>query len=163
ARPVRPAEDAPDRPGRISEYFGINTFGIRQLRDKLTKSDYDRLVASVRQGKKLESDVAPAVAKAIKEWAISRGATHFTHWFQPQDGTPGEKPRLFTDATQRCPPDQTVYGGAAHSAGAPPRDFPIRRPSCALGGARLSGGDPRQSGVHCRMGRRSHALHPVRV
>ncbi len=94
-RPVRPTEDAPDRPGRISEYFGINTFGIRQLRDKLTKSDYDRLVASVRQGKKLDSDVAPAVAKAIKEWAISRGATHFTHWFQPQTGLTAEKHDAF--------------------------------------------------------------------
>src|SRR3954466_8023686 len=94
-RPVRPTEDAPDRPGRISEYFGINTFGIRQLRDKLTKADYDRLLASVRQGKKLDSDVAPAVAKAIKEWAISHGATHFTHWFQPQTGLTGEKQDAF--------------------------------------------------------------------
>src|SRR6476661_1370932 len=94
-RPVRPAEDAPNRPGRISEYFGINTFGIRQLRDKLNKADYDRLVASVRQGKKLDSDVAPAVAKAIKEWAISRGATHFTHWFQPQTGLTAEKHDAF--------------------------------------------------------------------
>jgi glutamine synthetase len=94
-RPVRPTDDAPDRPGRISEYFGVNTFGIRQLRDKLTKSDYDRLVASVRQGKKLDSDVAPAVAKAIKDWAISRGATHFTHWFQPQTGLTAEKHDAF--------------------------------------------------------------------
>jgi len=94
-RPVRPSEDAPDRPGRISEYFGINTFGIRQLRDKLNKADYDRLVASVRQGKKLDSDVAPAVAKAIKDWAISRGATHFTHWFQPQTGLTAEKHDAF--------------------------------------------------------------------
>jgi glutamine synthetase len=94
-RPVRPADDTPDRPGRISEYFGVNTFGIRQLRDKLTKSDYDRLVASVRQGKKLDSDVAPAVAKAIKDWAISRGATHFTHWFQPQTGLTAEKHDAF--------------------------------------------------------------------
>jgi glutamine synthetase len=95
SRPVRPTDDAPDRPGRISEYFGINTFGIRQLRDKLTKADYDRLVASVRQGKKLDGDVAPSVAKAIKEWAISRGATHFTHWFQPQTGLTAEKHDAF--------------------------------------------------------------------
>src|SRR5689334_7726325 len=94
-RPVRPYEDAPDRPARISEYFGVNTFGIRQLRDKLPKADYDRLVASVRQGKKLDGDVAPAVAKAIKEWAISRGATHFTHWFQPQTGLTAEKHDAF--------------------------------------------------------------------
>src|SRR4051812_11094990 len=94
-RPVRPSEDAPDRPGRISEYFGINTFGIRQLRDKLTKAAYAQLAASVRQGKKLDSEIAPAVAKAIKDWAISRGATHFTHWFQPQTGLTAEKHDAF--------------------------------------------------------------------
>src|SRR5688572_11526141 len=94
-RPVRPLEDSAPRPNRISEYFGINTFGTRQLRDTLSKTDYDRLVASVRQGKKLDVDVAPAVAKAIKEWAISRGATHFTHWFQPQTGLTAEKHDAF--------------------------------------------------------------------
>jgi glutamine synthetase len=93
-RPVRPDDDSATL-GRISEYFGVNTFGIRQLKDKLPKSDYDRLVASVRQGKKLDSDIAPAVAKAIKDWAISRGATHFTHWFQPQTGLTAEKHDAF--------------------------------------------------------------------
>jgi glutamine synthetase len=93
-RPVRPVDDTATL-GRISEYFGVNTFGIRQLKDKLPKSDYDRLVASVRQGKKLDGDIAPAVAKAIREWAISRGATHFTHWFQPQTGLTAEKHDAF--------------------------------------------------------------------
>src|SRR3954471_10548112 len=93
-RPVRPDDDATTL-GRISEYFGVNTFGIRQLKDKLPKNDYDRLVASVRQGKKLDSDIAPAAAKAIKDWAISRGATHFTHWFQPQTGLTAEKHDAF--------------------------------------------------------------------
>src|SRR5690348_11378509 len=109
-RPVRPTDDAPDRPNRISEYFGINTFGIRQLRDKLTKADYDRLVASVRQGKKLESDVAPAVAKAIKEWAISRGATHFTHWFQPQTGLTAEKHDAFLSFDDDRQPMESFTG-----------------------------------------------------
>src|SRR6202008_1842114 len=109
-RPVRPTEDAPDRPGRISEYFGVNTFGIRQLRDKLTKADYDRLVASVRQGKKLDSDVAPAVAKAIKEWALSNGATHFTHWFQPQTGLTAEKHDAFLSFEDSQPME--AFGGS---------------------------------------------------
>src|SRR5256885_736754 len=68
-RPVRPSEDGAARPKRISEYFGINTFGVRQMRDKLPKPAYQKLVASVRQGKKLDPDVAPPVAKAINEWA----------------------------------------------------------------------------------------------
>jgi glutamine synthetase len=72
-----------------SAYFGINTFGARQMRDKLPKDVYAKLAASVRHGKKLDVDVAPTVAQVIKEWAISRGVTHFTHWFQPQTWSHG--------------------------------------------------------------------------
>ena len=78
-----------------SAYFGINTFGARQMRDKLPKDVYAKLVASIRQGKKLEVEVAPTVAQVIKEWAISRGVTHFTHWFQPQTGLTAEKHDAF--------------------------------------------------------------------
>src|SRR5258707_12439645 len=69
-----------------SAYFGINTFGARQMRDKLPKDVYAKLAASIRLGKKLDVDVAPTLAQVIKEGAISRGGTHFTHWFQPQTG-----------------------------------------------------------------------------
>ena len=78
-----------------SAYFGINTFGARQMRDKLPKDVYAKLAASVRHGKKLDIDVAPTVAQVIKEWAISRGVTHFTHWFQPQTGLTAEKHDAF--------------------------------------------------------------------
>ncbi|MGH9342169.1 MAG: glutamine synthetase III, partial [Terriglobia bacterium] len=61
-----------------SAYFGVNTFGARQMREKLPRSIYEKLVASVRLGKKLDVEIAPTVAQAIKEWAISRGVTHFT-------------------------------------------------------------------------------------
>ena len=74
-----------------SGYFGINTFGARHMRDKLSADVYAKLVASVRLGKKLDLEIAPTVAQAIKEWAISRGATHFCHWFQPQTGLTAEK------------------------------------------------------------------------
>ncbi len=80
---------------RTSEYFGINTFGARQMRDKLPKDVYARLAATIRQGKKLDLDIAPVVAQAIKEWALSRGVTHFTHWFQPQTGLTAEKHDAF--------------------------------------------------------------------
>src|SRR5262245_54548352 len=80
---------------RTSEYFGVNTFGVRQMRDKLPHETYVKLLAAVRHGKKLDLDVAPRVAQAIKEWAIGRGATHFTHWFQPQTGLTAEKHDAF--------------------------------------------------------------------
>ncbi len=78
-----------------SEYFGINTFGARQMRDKLPKDVYASLAGSIRMGKKLDLTVAPTVAQVIKEWAISRGVTHFTHWFQPQTGLTAEKHDAF--------------------------------------------------------------------
>src|SRR5436305_1728313 len=80
---------------RTSEYFGINTFGVRHMRDKLPRDVYAKLVAAIRHGKKLDPGIAPRVAQAIKEWAIGRGATHFTHWFQPQTGLTAEKHDAF--------------------------------------------------------------------
>src|SRR5689334_1157478 len=80
---------------RTSEYFGMNTFGVRQMRDHLPRDTYNKLLDAVRHGKKLDVDIAPRVAQAIKEWAIGRGATHFTHWFQPQTGLTAEKHDAF--------------------------------------------------------------------
>lgn len=78
-----------------SEYFGVNTLGVRQMRDRLPKEVYSALAASVRHGKKLDIAIAPVIAQVIKEWAISRGVTHFTHWFQPQTGLTAEKHDAF--------------------------------------------------------------------
>src|SRR5438105_3790768 len=83
------------QPAKVSEYFGINTFGVRQMRDKLPRDVYQKIVAAVRKGKKLDVDIAPRVAQAIREWALGRGATHFTHWFQPQTGLTAEKHDAF--------------------------------------------------------------------
>jgi glutamine synthetase len=80
-----------DTPVHTSQYFGMNTLGARQMRDKLPKDIYAKLVAAIRLGKKLDLDIAPAVASVIKEWALSRGVTHFCHWFQPQTGLTAEK------------------------------------------------------------------------
>ncbi|MHB1073739.1 MAG: glutamine synthetase III family protein [Gemmatimonadaceae bacterium] len=94
-----PAEPAGNGAGGghipTSGYFGINTLGHRQMRDKLPKDVYNRLKAAVRHGKKLDRDIAPVVAQVIKDWAISRGVTHFTHWFQPMTGLTAEKHDAF--------------------------------------------------------------------
>jgi glutamine synthetase len=80
---------------RVSDYFGVNTLGARQMRDKLAPEVYTKLLAAIRQGKKLDVEIAPKVAAVIRDWAISRGATHFTHWFQPQTGLTAEKHDAF--------------------------------------------------------------------
>jgi glutamine synthetase len=83
------------QPAKVSEYFGINTLGVRQMRDKLPREIYTKILGAVRQGKKLDVDVAGRVAQVIRDWAIGRGATHFTHWFQPQTGLTAEKHDAF--------------------------------------------------------------------
>src|SRR3954468_9653656 len=92
---VAPGFDDDGIPGATSQYFGVNTLGVRQLRDKLPREVFSSLAASIRQGKKLDLAIAPVVAQVIKEWAIARGVTHFTHWFQPQTGLTAEKHDAF--------------------------------------------------------------------
>jgi glutamine synthetase len=108
SRSARPAEG--NTSTRVSDYFGINTFGVRQMRDKLPRDVYQKLNACIKQGKKLDSDVAPTVAQVIKEWAISRGATHFTHWFQPQTGLTAEKHDAFLSLDDDNSPLESFSG-----------------------------------------------------
>ncbi len=91
--PKVPALAEPPIP--TSAYFGSNTFGARQMRDKLPAEVYAKLTEAIRLGKKLDPAIAPAVASAVKDWAISRGVTHFCHWFQPQTGLTAEKHDAF--------------------------------------------------------------------
>src|SRR4051812_13486755 len=87
--------DAKGGPAPTSQYFGVNTFGARQMRDKLPKKVFQKLQATIRLGRKLDSEIAAPVAEAIKDWAMSRGVTHYTHWFQPQTGLTAEKHDAF--------------------------------------------------------------------
>jgi glutamine synthetase len=93
-----------------SEYFGCNTFGARQMKAKLPKDVYAKLAAAIRLGKKLDQEIAPTVAQVIKEWAISRGVTHFTHWFQPQTGLTAEKHDAFLSFDDKLTPVETFSG-----------------------------------------------------
>lgn len=79
----------------ISEYFGSMTFGIAQMREKLHKDAYQSLLRTLEQGKKLPKETAEAIASAIKEWAVTKGVTHFCHWFQPMTGLTAEKHDAF--------------------------------------------------------------------
>ena len=91
--PAKPSNNGV--PSSVAEYFGINTFGARQMRSKLPKDVFSKLTDAIRHGQKLDVEIAPTVAQSIKEWAISRGATHFTHWFLPQTGLTAEKHDAF--------------------------------------------------------------------
>ncbi len=75
----------------VSEYFGSQVFDDRVMRANLSAEVYASLRKTIDEGKELDITVANAVAEAMKNWAVSKGATHFTHWFQPLTGITAEK------------------------------------------------------------------------
>ncbi len=96
--PTRHIEILKDEHGRakpVSEFFGCMTFGLSQMREKLPKEAYSGLLKTLENGKKLQKETADAIALAIKEWSVSKGVTHFCHWFQPMTGLTAEKHDAF--------------------------------------------------------------------
>jgi len=75
----------------ISEFYGENVFSIKTMRNYLSEHAYESLLATICEGRSLDPGIADETADAMKTWALSRGATHFTHWFQPLTGTTAEK------------------------------------------------------------------------
>ena len=77
--------------GTVSDYFGCLVFDDRVMKANLSADVYQSLRKTIDEGAKLDASVANAVAAAMKDWAISKGATHYTHWFQPLTGITAEK------------------------------------------------------------------------
>ncbi|MDZ4751237.1 MAG: glutamine synthetase III [Flavobacteriales bacterium] len=77
--------------GRISEYFGSNVFNYYKMREYLTDDIYAKLLGCIEEGKMIDQQTADHIAAAMKEWAMSKGVTHYTHWFQPLTGATAEK------------------------------------------------------------------------
>ena len=75
----------------VQEYFGCNVFNEQVMRDRLPKEVYKSLTRTINEGRALDEGVANGVANAMKDWAIDKGATHYTHWFQPMTGITAEK------------------------------------------------------------------------
>ncbi|TPX58403.1 glutamine synthetase [Spizellomyces sp. 'palustris'] len=80
-----------NRPAYVSEIYGTNVFSLKNLQQTLPKPVYARFIQQIKGRQTLDRPTADAVAHAVKVWAMDRGATHFTHWFQPQTGTTAEK------------------------------------------------------------------------
>ncbi|WP_312810779.1 glutamine synthetase III [Sedimentibacter sp.] len=83
----------------ISEIFGSMVFNDEVMKERLPQVTYKALKKTIQEGKSLDINVAHVVANAMKDWAIEKGATHFTHWFQPMTGITAEKHDSFISAT----------------------------------------------------------------
>ena len=79
----------------VSDFYGQYTFGTKEIKNAIPRADYDRFLELTRSGKPLEKELADKIAKAVRNWAIEMGITHFCHWFQPMTGLTAEKHDAF--------------------------------------------------------------------
>jgi len=80
---------APTRP--VTEFYGSDVFTERVMRQRLPKDVFRKVMSAINHGEQLDHDLADVIASAMKDWSIERGATHYTHWFQPLTGLTAEK------------------------------------------------------------------------
>ncbi len=92
SRPRRPFNDIP---GKISDYYGKLAFSRPVMREYMSAEAYNAVVLAAEKGIRIERSKADQVASAMKAWAMSKGATHFTHWFHPLTGATAEKHDTF--------------------------------------------------------------------
>lgn len=85
---VRPSD-------KISEFYACNVFTLETMRNYLPKEAYESVLDSINEGKKIDRSISDQVASAMKAWALEKGATHHTHWFQPLTGATAEKHDTF--------------------------------------------------------------------
>ncbi len=86
----------------IPELFGCMVFNDDVMRERLPKEVYKSLTRTIATGKQIDPSIADVVANAMKDWAVEKGATHYTHWFQPLTGVPAEKHDAFISPVGTC-------------------------------------------------------------
>jgi glutamine synthetase len=84
-----------DKEAKQSEIFGANVFDLKTMRQFLTKEALNSLMRAINKGDKINRSIADQIASSMKEWAMSKGVTHYTHWFQPLTGATAEKHDAF--------------------------------------------------------------------
>jgi glutamine synthetase len=96
---------------KISDFFGVNVFDKKKMKDYLSKEVFQKLISSIDQGELIDHEDANHIATAMKSWAMSKGATHYTHWFQPLTGTTAEKHDSFFEPSSEGAIE--VFAGSA--------------------------------------------------
>ena len=83
--------------GKVSDYFGVDVFSIDKMRDYLSSDAYESVVSAITEGRRIDRKIADQVANGMKRWAMERGVTHYTHWFQPLNEATAEKHDTFAE------------------------------------------------------------------
>ncbi|MCC6684968.1 MAG: glutamine synthetase III, partial [Bacteroidia bacterium] len=97
---------------KTSDFYGINVFSTQIMRNYLTKDAYEAVVKAMHSGDTIDRKLADQVANGMKHWALSKGASHYTHWFQPLTGTTAEKHDSFFEPAENGQPIEKFSGGA---------------------------------------------------
>ncbi|MEA5458513.1 glutamine synthetase III [Arcicella sp. LKC2W] len=97
---------------KVTDYYGSNTFNDEVMRSLLSPEAYLKITNAIEDGKKIDREAADEVAAAMKSWALSKGATHYTHWFQPLTGTTAEKHDAFFDISHKGKAMEKFKGSA---------------------------------------------------
>ena len=84
----------------VDDYFGCDVFGPSAMQKYLPRSVYKEMMDVIENGKELPKEIADTVANAMKDWAMDKGATHYTHWFQPMTGITAEKHDAFINPSE---------------------------------------------------------------
>lgn len=86
--------------GGVAAYYGENVFGRDAMRQHLSEEAYNTVMAAVEKGERIDRNMAEIIAAGMKNWSVSKGATHYTHWFQPLTGTTAEKHDAFFEPVE---------------------------------------------------------------
>ena len=117
----------------VTGIFGENVFNEHAMRERLPKKVYKELHKTIDEGKELDPMTAEVVASAMRDWAMEKGATHYTHWFQPLTGVTAEKHDSFITAPDEDGKVLMEFSGKRADQGrAGCVLLPVRRSSCHL-------------------------------
>ncbi len=97
---------------KVSDYFAVNVFGDKSMKSFLGKDAYKAIKAAREDGAKIERNIADQIASGMRQWAMTKGVTHYTHWFQPLTGTTAEKHDAFFDPINESEAIEKFSGNA---------------------------------------------------
>ena len=132
----------------LPRVFGEDTFGLHEMRSRLPDKVLKQLQNTIDHGEELDPGIADAVAAAMKDWALSRGATHYTHWFQPLTGSTAEKHDSFLKVGRGRPRHHGIRGRRTGPGRARRLVVPVGGPPRHVRGARLHGVGSDLASVH---------------
>lgn len=159
---TNPPSDVGNAATFIAEIYGQDVFNMETMRNYLPRPVYKKLLATIRKDEKLDPDIANEVAQAMMTWALEKGASHYTHWFQPLNGSTAEKHDSFVDVDPEGNLELKFSGKSLVQGEPDASSFPSGGLRATFEARGYTAWGPHQPRLHQTDGKRRHALHPNR-